>query len=120
MRSSYACRALRFALANAVAPDCAQPPSYMRQLVLYIQAAVCCRFMEPVDAKAEMRSLNDAETVGQTYATVRERVNEGMSSLLQERNQDPLRSLQARVRQAVTQNAPAFELLRGVLPSGRA
>ena len=75
-----------------------------------------CRFMPAVDAAAELSSMNDTEATAETYGRVREAVNQGMADLLAERERDPLRSLQARLRQAVTQNAPAFDLLRGVMP----
>lgn len=79
---------------------------------------VSCRLMPPVDAAAQLKGLADADGAAAAYAKVRGAVNEGMASLLRDREQDPLRPLQARLRRAVLDNAPAFDLLQGVLPRG--
>ena len=74
--------------------------------------------MPPVDAAAELGELGNADAAAAAYAKVRGQVNEGMASLLQHREQDPLRTLSARINHTLSANAPAFDLLQGVLPRG--
>lgn len=74
------------------------------------------RFMEPVDAAAELPDVNDGDAAAATYGKVRDAVNGGMAALLKHRQTDPLRDLQARLSNTIMANSPAFDLLNGVLP----
>ena len=80
------------------------------------QGSLVCRFMQPLDARAELGCASASDSEDQraaeaAYATVQARVRQGLDELLLERQADPMRPLQARLQQILQTSVPSLELI---------